>query len=100
MNAVAVGFIVEIDDFLYAQFLTAHDRSSYESEQASSPRGSFAQIVPGGALVVSLCTASVFFLGAAPSSYLLLPPLTLLCLSVCLSARMPTHPICPASQIS
>jgi hypothetical protein len=62
MNAVAVGFIVEIDDFLYAQFLTAHDRSSYESEQASSPRGSFAQIVPGGALVVSLCTASVFFL--------------------------------------
>ncbi|OUX03188.1 MAG: hypothetical protein CBD91_00550, partial [Phycisphaeraceae bacterium TMED231] len=58
MNAVAVGFIVELDDTLYAQFLTAHDRTTYESHQASSPRGSFAQVVKGGAQVVSVCTAS------------------------------------------
>lgn len=64
MNAVAVGFIVELDDVMYMQFLTAHDRASYEAQQASSPRGGFAHVVAGGAQIVSLCTILVCILGA------------------------------------
>jgi len=60
MNSVAVGFIFELDDVLYEQLISLPMREAFEAKMAALPGPSSPQVVPGGRLVVSICTCLIF----------------------------------------
>jgi len=75
LNSVAAGFIFELDEMLYLQFLTMRRRENYEARQEASsswrtayilglktPDGKFAAGSPRPRLACRLCTAFVFLL--------------------------------------